>query len=321
MIEEVNYFGRLLNVEALRVRGSIERASVHVTLDNFDPSDPCRRPPGWAAIRLRRVIARENLDERTDYAQRSVLVSQEEQVMLAEIAQHGQLVTFGVASVHSEQVVQLQASAVADEDVGRGRDRTNTLKERANSALGRHRANTLDRARASTAAGMSGLGMGRASTLRKVLEERDEEELSGVQRARREHLMRRVLVREQEERANGVDEDTIQANRSVKVTEESARIDEEIANNGGVLPIPEPTVRRRAATLQGVSSIQFDSDNFNPGQPTVRPTGWVEIRSKRVFLKEHVDRLNGGSEKQILGGRPEKEIAVSPFLTVANDFN
>lgn len=312
MVEEVNYFGRLLNVEALRVKGSIERASVYVTADNFDPLDPGRRPLGWAAVRLRRVIARESLDERTDYAQRSLQVFQEEKVMLTEIAQYGQLVKLGSASEHPEQVAQLQASAVTEEDVGRGRARTNTLRGRANSALGRDRANTLDRARASTATGMGGLGRGRASTLRAVLEERDEEELNDDQRARRDQMMRRVLVREQNERANGVDEDTIQANRSVKVAEESARIDEETAKNGGVLPGASESVgRRRAATLQGVSNIHFDGDNFNPGQPSVRPTGWAEIRSKRVFLKEHIERLNGVSEKLILERRPQKEIDVS----------
>jgi hypothetical protein len=61
MVQEIQTYGRLLNISALRVRGNIERAAIHVTADNFDHNDSQRRPPAWTAIRLRRVVAQEDL--------------------------------------------------------------------------------------------------------------------------------------------------------------------------------------------------------------------------------------------------------------------
>jgi hypothetical protein len=69
MIKEVTTHGRLLNIEAavsLAKPGnagkplSAEQASVAITSDNFDPNNPDKRPPGWKAIRYRRVLAKED---------------------------------------------------------------------------------------------------------------------------------------------------------------------------------------------------------------------------------------------------------------------
>jgi len=66
MVLEVKEKGRLFSMSALRVRGSIERAAMTVTEDNFDAFSffTDARPPAWNAIRLRRVLAKEDLTKR-----------------------------------------------------------------------------------------------------------------------------------------------------------------------------------------------------------------------------------------------------------------
>ena len=63
MCKELQMYGRLLNMQMLHVRGSIERAAVTVTPDNFIAFSfsPQARPPAWHIIRLRRVLSNEML--------------------------------------------------------------------------------------------------------------------------------------------------------------------------------------------------------------------------------------------------------------------
>ena len=65
----------------------------------------------------------------------------------------------------------------------------------------------------------SGLVRRRASTIREQIELRDEEELTADERDFRDALMRRVLLREQAEREQGLPEDVIQADRKRKENE------------------------------------------------------------------------------------------------------
>ncbi len=58
MVAEVMQFGRLLSMDVLQL-SSVLQAAITVTDDNFMATDPSRRPPAWQAVRLKRVVARE----------------------------------------------------------------------------------------------------------------------------------------------------------------------------------------------------------------------------------------------------------------------
>jgi hypothetical protein len=239
-------------------------------------------------------------------------VLQEEKLMLAEVAQFGQLASYGSAAENPEKAAELLQ---APEETGRSRANSTTQRGRANSL--RSRANSMrdrsgslaERARAGSFLPLP-TGRERASTvsLRAVLEERDEEELTEEQRERRDELMRRVLLREQKEREEGVDEDTLQSQRKAKVEEEGRLLDEEIARNGGT--VADPPTRRRAPTLHDAMYLSFTPENFRLGDPKIRPDTWTEIRGKRVNLKEHIDRINGIPEHDIVLLRSSREIDV-----------
>lgn len=120
--------------------------------------------------------------------------------------------------------------------------------------------------------------------------------------------MKRVLKREQQERENGVDEETIMLSRPQKLKEEEAAMLDEVAKHGTVLGL-KASGRKRSATLsQDAAELDVNSDNFDAPNPAKRPVFWVEVRTKRVMLKEHMDRISGLPESSISDSRPIKEV-------------
>jgi hypothetical protein len=116
MIEEVmKHFAGVMGERALRER-TTSRDTVRITRDqprirtgttsprgddlvitssNFDPSNPSKRPEGWVTLRNKRVIVKEQIDrlagvdEDTIAAMRDDRELEEEELMLAEVAQFG----------------------------------------------------------------------------------------------------------------------------------------------------------------------------------------------------------------------------------------
>lgn len=75
------------------------------------------------------------------------------------------------------------------------------------------------------------------------------------------------------------------------------------------------------------SSVQpgdlfFDEDEFNPRDPSARPKGWFEVRTKRVLIKEQMARLNGMDDDQLASlheQREEEEEAIMLGEVKANE--
>lgn len=89
MVQEVLNNGRLLNIEAAAAiakpsgggsgagsnwegtaKGkalSIESAAMLLTSDNFDPSNPDKRPLAWRAVRYNRVLAKETMPPNDEF--------------------------------------------------------------------------------------------------------------------------------------------------------------------------------------------------------------------------------------------------------------
>jgi hypothetical protein len=134
----------------------------------------------------------------------------------------------------------------------------------------------------------------------------------------RDVLMKRVLKKEQADRENGIDEDTISASRAAREKEEDALMVKEVATHGKVLGLKTGGRKRSATLQQDVSTFDINPDNFDAANPAKRPGFWTEVRTKRVMLKEHIDRINGTSESAIVDHRPIKEIDVSCFLSLSN---
>ena len=78
--------------------------------------------------------------------------------------------------------------------------------------------------------------------------------------------------------------------------------------HGKYLGAPEMTTRKRSATLSQDISLLDLTNNFIPGNPTKRDYRWSEIRTKRILLKEHLERIAGVIESEIIKNRNEKEV-------------
>ena len=131
-----------------------------------------------------------------------------------------------------------------------------------------------------------------------------------------EVLMKRVIKKDQADREAGIDEDTILAGRADREAAEDLLMCQEVAKTGTVQGLKNPN-RRRGETLKQdvVSSLDINSNNFYFPDPTKRPDFWAEVRTKRVMLKEHIERINGTSEDVIVSQRHNKEIEEEMILT------
>ncbi len=54
--------------------------------------------------------------------------------------------------------------------------------------------------------------------------------------------------------------------------------------------------------------ITITKTNFAASDSSRRPAGWIELRLKRVMLKEHIDRIAGIDEESIMDLRSDREI-------------
>ena len=61
--------------------------------------------------------------------------------------------------------------------------------------------------------------------------------------------------------------------------------------------------------LDLISDISFTPDNFNALDPSKRPSNWAELRRKRVMVREHVERLEGGVTEDELKDQRNQRLA------------
>lgn len=89
MVQEVREKGRLLNMPILRKvrtpsqRLAIEAAALAVTDDNFDPDKADRRPLAWQAVKLRRVVTKEDIYRRQGSTEEEIATMREK--LLVEV--------------------------------------------------------------------------------------------------------------------------------------------------------------------------------------------------------------------------------------------
>jgi len=120
--------------------------------------------------------------------------------------------------------------------------------------------------------------------------------------------MKRILIKEQKDREIGIDEDTIQAARAQREIEEETLMLEEVRVHGQVQGLKTGGRKRSSTLQQDVSNLEVNSDNFDFPNPAKRPFFWNEVRTKRVMLKEHIERINGVPEATLTEKRPTKEV-------------
>jgi hypothetical protein len=112
---------------------------------------------------------------------------------------------------------------------------------------------------------------------------------------------KRVILKEQADRNKGIDEDIIAEMRPNRELEEEALMLTEVSSTGRLAG---------ANSKHDAVTVIITKANFSSTDSTKRPPGWAELRLKRVMLKEHIDRIAGIDEENILDMRSDREIQV-----------
>jgi hypothetical protein len=94
---------------------------------------------------------------------------------------------------------------------------------------------------------------------------------------------------------------------------------EEVEKYGHLIGIGGPV---KSLIIKNVNdSLDIDDSNFDLATGK-RPKGWNEVKLRRVYLKEWLDRKNGVDEETILARRPEREREVeAEMINEASVFN
>ena len=140
---------------------------------------------------------------------------------------------------------------------------------------------------------------------------------------------RRMHKREQLDRLRGVAEETIIERRQQRTKEEEEAMVKEVLAYGNVVgvgglsmeevkkiarrsSVNRRSVRRPSTAAPAKTNVNFEKldinpDTFDPSDPEKRPTGWAEVRRKRVYKREQLDRLRGAAEATLLNLRAQRE--------------
>lgn len=83
MIDELKDHGQLLNTSAHNSTNTLPEAAIAVTKHNFNPvlPDLTARPPAWRAIRLKRVLAKEEALRRLGVDEDSLFLARPAKVL------------------------------------------------------------------------------------------------------------------------------------------------------------------------------------------------------------------------------------------------
>jgi hypothetical protein len=87
--------------------------------------------------------------------------------------------------------------------------------------------------------------------------------------------------------------------------EDLVATEEMIANVEFLSLFSDDSIKRLDANFDALfvnTEMIINSDNFDPINISVRPSYWKEVRTKRLLIKEYVDRLEGVMEENIIEG-------------------
>lgn len=134
----------------------------------------------------------------------------------------------------------------------------------------------------------------------------------------REH---RIHRREQLDRLRGAVEAVILEKRLLREKEEEEIMVKEVVAHGNVLGVncggldiktalekaKEVEKAEKDANSAALAPLVILESNFDPNIDSKRPNGWHEIRKRRVYKREQLDRFRGISEATIQAKRAERE--------------
>jgi hypothetical protein len=118
MLLEVQNYGTVFT-EASAPPSSLTTSNLTFTSQNFDPSNPKKRPVGWEELRANRVAAKEMATgvNRSDIVtQRQLREKLEEDIMLAEVATYGTVLSIRPGSVLPLSNSNIHEQRLQDED-------------------------------------------------------------------------------------------------------------------------------------------------------------------------------------------------------------
>lgn len=253
--------------------------SLDINEDSFDPNDENIRPKGWLEVRMSRVMIKEENERLEGVDEESIILSRKKKLVKEEEIMVDEVLRYGTV-------------------VG--------MKSKIN-ILGLEPSSMNTNLNTTTRASLTGY--------QPVILEEEELVDTDVLDEFNETLMKRVLKKEQVERERGMTEDNIASKRKEKEVTERAAMEAEMKKTGRVQDTSEPIGRKRSATLQQeTQNLEIHEDNFSLPDPTKRPPTWNDVRSKRVTLKEHIDRIEGLPETAIVHNRAFREVEVRKII-------
>lgn len=228
-------------------------ADLVITPETFDPKDPSKRPDGWVAVRMMRVIVKEQaervkgVDEETIMESRTKREEEEEATMIGEVVANNAVLGFNKDVTKAGPKLHVEVSRINYEPWNLAKRPPNWLNLR----------------------------------------------------------LKRVMLREHIERIGGVNEDVTASQRAEKEFEEEIAMMDEVAFTGRVLGVGE--VSRIKPTPDTLPMIQLTASTFDPANALARPKEWKDLLKTRVFVKDQFDMVNGVKEAELAANRAQRE--------------
>lgn len=338
MLGEVKKYGMVLSIGAPRATDTPYKASkLKISPETYDPQDHNKRPEGWFELRHQRVLVREHADRLAGVSEDSIFESrlqkerEEEDAMMEEVASGGRVISVRydlntevrTTGAKADAVMKFTPSNFDPSDPNKRpkgwfelRTKRVLIREQADRDAGiseeaiaelRSRRELEEEALMITEVMSSGavLGAGVQSNQQKIVITKNNfvaNDSTFRPPGWAELRLRRVMFKESIDRIAGIDEENIADMRSDREIKEEALMVDEVLCLGRVLGVGESS----GTLIPKVSVVVISSATFDPSIPSKRPTGWVEARTKRVMMKEQIDRTKGVSEELILGNRAFK---------------
>jgi hypothetical protein len=302
-----------------------------ITPDNFDPKDPSKRPEGWAALRNKRVIMKEQrdrlagVDEETISTLRDDRELEEEEIMLAEVRRHGQLTGAKKETKKAVAVaVVVTATNYAPDDLQKRpsgwselRTKRVMLKEHIDRLNGVDEAGIVEKRKLKEVEEELVMmeeveQMGRPLAVGETAKPQPESEKAARPVNIRNLREKRTIIKEQFDRLGGIDEGAFSASvatGNVAKTPERKRGNDDLkaTTTSAQVSVVTPRTAHKLVLNEPVQELVISPDTFDPSDPLKRPAGWTAVRARRLHRKEQLDRLRGVSEPSILERRLQRE--------------
>lgn len=295
---------------------------VIITPDNFDPKIPSKRPEGWAALRNKRIIMKEQrdrlagVDEETISAMRDDRELEEEEIMLAEVRQHGQIL--GIKEVKRPVVAAVVVSAdnYSPDDLQKRpsgwrelRTKRVMLKDHIDRLNGVDEASIVEKRKLKEIEEELVMmeeveQMGRPLAVGEASQPKRESEKVARPINIRNLREKRTIIKEQFDRLDSIDENAFSASISGNVAKTSEKKGEDATKTVAL----SPRTAHKLILSEPVQELVITPDTFDPTDPSKRPSGWNGVRARRLHRKEQLDRLRGVSEPSILERRLQREV-------------